>query len=210
MYIYGAQIQAAPGKAGAAAAKVTEIRDVIKAETGQVGWAWGVVAGAPVGSYLLSTRLEGSAALVDLQMKLAQSEAYQSLAAEVGDLWAGPVETNFSRVVATAGEVGEAPSPFISVTQATVAGGNLSAAMAWSGKVLEHVSKVTGMGGLLVASAAGNPFDIGWIFGSESGAAGDAAADAIQADADYLALIDEGSGLFVDGSAQRVSLMQLP
>jgi hypothetical protein len=210
MYIYGAQIQAAPGKGAAAAAKVTEIRDVMTAEVGQQFWSWGVVAGAPLGSFVMSTRVEGTAALREMQMKLAASETYQNLAAGVSDLWAAPPETNFNQVVAVAGAVGESPAPVISITQATIAGGNMSEAMAWSGKLLEHASNVTGAGAMLTVSAVGNPFDVGWMLGFESGEASDAASQAIQADADYTALLDEGTGLFIDGSAQRVTMMQLP
>jgi len=209
MYIYGAQMQARPGKGAAAAAKVAEIRDVVKAETGQIGWAWVAVAGTPVGGYLLSTRVEGMAALIELQMKLAQSEAYKSAAAGGADLWTGPAETNLGQVVATTGEIGD-PKPVLSVTRATIAGGHMAEALAHAGKVLEHVTKVTGLSGMLATYVAGNPFEVTWIFGVESGAAADEATRALQADADYVALMDQGGGLYVDGTLQRAMLMQLP
>ena len=210
MYIFGAELQARPGKAGAAGAVLTQIRDTVVNEIGHPGSAWVAVNGAPLGRYLLSTRLDNAAALVDLQMKLAQCEPYQTLVAENGDLWAGPTETHFGRALATAGEIGEQPKPFLSVTQASMAGGHLADAMAWSGKVLEHVHKVTGLSGIMANSEAGALFDIYWMVGADSVAEWDAASDALLADADYVGMLDEAGDLFIPGSARRMAFIQLP
>jgi hypothetical protein len=209
MHIFGAQIQAKPGRAAAAGTKVAEIRDVVSSATGQAGFAWAAVAGAPVGSFLLSTRLEGTAGLIELQMKLAESADYQKLAVDAGDLWAVPAETSFLQVVAAAGEPGE-PQPVTTVTRSTISAGHLADALAWSNEVLEHVNKVTGLSGLLATSSAGSFFDVSWIFGAESGAAADEANNALMADPNYIGLIDKAGGLFVDGTAERITLVQLP
>ncbi|MGI9612416.1 MAG: hypothetical protein ACR2QO_05880 [Acidimicrobiales bacterium] len=209
MYLYGAQIQAKPGRGGEAGAKVAELRDVITAAIDQPGYAWAVAAGAPVGGFMLSTRLEGMADLIDIQMKMATDDDYQKLSAGVADLWAAPVETQLAQVVATAGEPGE-PKPVLSVTRATIAGGHMADAMAWANQVLEHVAGVTGLSGMLAMGAAGDFLGMTWLFGSDSGAASDAANEALMADADYIGLVDRGGGYIVDGSAERVILVQLP
>lgn len=209
MHIFGAQIQAKPGQGAAAGAKVAQIRDVVTSATGQAGYAWAGVAGVPIGSFLLSTRLEGIADLIELQMKLADSADYQNLAAEAGDLWAAPIETNFLQVVATAGELGE-PQSVTTITRSTISAGHLADALAWSNEVLEHVNKVTGLSGLLATSSAGSFFDVNWIFGSESGTAADEANNTLMADPSYIGLIDKAGGLFVDGTAERMTFVQLP
>ncbi len=209
MYIYATQLQAKPGRGGEARAKIAEIRDVVSAAVGQPVLAWAVVAGAPIGSFGISTRVDGSAGLIDLQMKLGASAGYQTVAAESGDLWVGPVETTLNQIVATTGEQGD-PLPVLTVTRATIAGGHLGDALAWSNEVLEYVTGVTGLGGNLTTSAAGNFFEVSWIVGAESGAASDAANDALLADPGYIGLIDRAGGMFIDGTSERVLLAKLP
>lgn len=209
MYIFGTQLQAKPGRGGAAAAKLTELRDVVSEAAGQPIRAWTVAAGAPIGSFGMSTRVEGAAGLIDLQTSLVANADYARLAAEAGELWAGPVETNLNQIVATSGDQSD-PLPVITVTRATIAGGNVGDAMAWSNEVLQYVTGVTGLGGMLTTSAAGNFFEVSWIFGAESGAASDAANDSLLADPGYVGLIDRAGGLFMDGSTQRVMLVQMP
>ena len=209
MHIFGAQIQAKPGRAAAAGAKVAEIREVVSSAIGHAGYAWAAVAGAPIGSFLLSTRVEGAAGLIELQTKLGESADYQKLAVDAGDLWAAPVETSFLQVVAAVGDLPE-PQSLTTVTRSTMSVGHMADALAWSNEVLEHVNKVTGLSGMLATSSAGSMFDVSWIFGAESGAAADEANNALMADPSYIGLIDKAGGLFVDGSAERITLMQLP
>jgi hypothetical protein len=209
MMIFGAQIQAKPGRGGEAGAKVAELRDSVSAAVDMPVHAWAIVAGAPTGAYGLSSRVDGTGHLIDTLGKLSSNEHYQKLAAETADLWAEPTRTTLSEVIATAGDPG-APSPIISVTTATIAFGHMQAAMTWGTEVLEHVAEISGLSGMLTTASAGNLFDMSWIFGSESGAAADAANAAIAADAGYFELIDRAAGHFVEGTTHRALAMQMP
>ncbi|MDH3681758.1 MAG: NIPSNAP family protein [Acidimicrobiia bacterium] len=147
--------------------------------------------------------------LVDAQMQLAGDADYQSLAATVSDLWAAPAEILMNRVVATTGELSE-PKPLIQATRATIAMGHVTEATARATEILEHVTKVTGHGGMLATSTAGAMFQVTWIIGYDSAADLDTASEAAAADADYAAMVDKAGGLFVDGSAERFIMMQMP
>jgi hypothetical protein len=147
--------------------------------------------------------------LVDGQMKLAGNADYQSLAATTADLLAAPSEILLNNVVATTGEPSE-PKPLIQATRATIAMGHLTDATALATEILEHATNVTGRGGLLAASAAGAMFQVTWISGYDNAAELGAAGEAVAADTDYAALVDKGGGLFVDGSAERFIMMQMP
>ena len=83
-------------------------------------------------------------------------------------------------------------------------------ATALANEILEHVTMVTGHGGLLAASTAGARYQVTWIVGFDSGADLDAASEALAADAGYFALVDKAEGLFVDGSAERFIMAQMP
>ena len=63
MLIFGAEMTASPGKGAALAGQVTALRDAAAAATGQDWWAWAVMAGRPYGTFLVSSRFDGMAAL---------------------------------------------------------------------------------------------------------------------------------------------------
>jgi hypothetical protein len=114
-----------------------------------------------------------------------------------------------SQVLGAAGDQG-APAPIVTLTQSTVAAGHLGDAMGWSLEVLEDVHKVTGMSGLFTNLMAGSFFDVTWIFSAETGADLDSANAKLQADTGYVGPLDKAGGLFVEGSATRVTLVQMP
>lgn len=209
MHIYGAQLQAKPGRGGELSAALGQLRDVVSAATGRSAWVWAIAAGAPTGSFAVSTRLDGTGDLIDTLMKLNTNDEYLKLSGTVGDLVATPTQTNWMQVIGTAGDVGE-PKPVTVVTTATVAAGHVSEAMAWSTQMMEFAAGATGMGTILATASAGSFFDIAWIGGADSGAAVDDANAALMADPDYLARMDQAGGLFVDGSATRTVMVQLP
>lgn len=62
----------------------------------------------------------------------------------------------------------------------------------------------------LATTAAGSFFDIAWIAGADSGAANDEADAALMADPGYTERIDHAGDLIVDGTADRVVMVQLP
>jgi hypothetical protein len=211
MFIYSGALQAMPGKGAEAGALVAQVRDTMSAATGNQCVAWAVAAGGPVGSFAVSARVDGTAALIDFQQKAGASSDYVEAAGKLGALLAGPAETALVEVVGVAGEPGP-PKPLTMVTVATIGAnspGGLSAAMGWSTQVLERASSVTGTSALLVTSSAGVMFQVGWIFGADDGDQMDEMNTKLAGDAEYMALLDAAGGLFLEGSAQRNLLMMM-
>lgn len=210
MLIFGAEITANPGKGGAMGAQVTALRDTAAEATDQAWWAWAVVAGRPYGTYLVSTRFDGMAGLVAGQLAAAASPGFQAIAGgDFGDLASGPAVTNVSDVVAMTGDPGP-PKQFIAVTQAQMKGGRMADALAWSGRVIEHIKSVAGVDTLLVTSSAGTMLQVGFIAGVDTAAEIDDANAALGADATYLGMIDEAGDLLVSGSSERMIAMRMP
>jgi hypothetical protein len=209
MHIYSATLQAKPGRGAELGAMLPKLRDEVAAATGGAAYAWVVSSGAPIGSFGISTRVEGNAQLMDFQQKLAASKAYQTQAVKAGDVLFTPATTSLSQIVGFAGEQGE-PAPVVNLTQSTIVGGHLGEALGWSMEVLEYVHSVTGMRGLLTSLSAGGFFDVMWIFSAQTGAELDDANAKLMADKGYIGLIDKAGGLFVPGAATRVTLMQMP
>lgn len=209
MLIFGAELTARPGKGGALAAQVSAVRDAAAGATGQAWWAWAVVAGRPYGSFMVSTRFDGVAGLVAGQQAAAASPEFQAAARGIlGDLATGPAVTTTSSVVAMTGEP-SAPKKFIVVTQALVNGGRMADALAWSGRVSEHIKSVTGVDVVLASSMAGTTGQIGFIAGVDTAAEVDDVNAALAADATYLGMTVEAGDLLVTGSTDRVIAMQM-
>lgn len=209
MLIFGAEFTARPGMGGPLAAQVSALRDAAAAATDQAWWAWAVVAGRPYGSFMLSTRFDGLAALIAGQQAAAASPGFQAVGGGVyGDLASGPAVTTTSDVVAMTGEP-TAPKQFIVITQAQINGGRMADALAWSGRVIEHAKSVTGVDSLLVTSTAGTMFQVGFIAGVDTAAELDDINTALAADATYLEMLDEAGDLFATGSSQRLIAMQM-
>lgn len=208
MHIYSATLQAKPGRGGELGAQVPQLRDAVAEATGSAAYAWAMSAGAPIGTFGISTRVEGMAQLMEFQQRMAGSETYHAEAAKVADVLAAPSTTSMSQIVGTAGDQGD-PAPVVTITQSTMVNGHIAEAMNWGMEIMEFVHGVTGMSGLFTSLTAGSFFDVMWIFGAETGAELDSANASLMANPDYMGMIDKAGGLFVPGSANRVTLMQM-
>jgi len=211
MYIQSAELTASPGKSSDLGPMVTNIRDFLSEETGREWWSWAVLAGRPFGTQLLSTRVDGFAQMVEGQMKLAGSADWAKLSGSASGILAHPAETYLAEVIAVTGEPAD-PKQFITVTRATMGTGGMADTVAWSTKVMEHATKVTGNGGMVALSAAGRFFEVWWFSGSDTAEEVDSGNEALNGDADYAGMIDEAgaAGMFVDGSVERMMLVKMP
>lgn len=211
MFIQSAELTAAPGKSGALGPMVTQMRDILTNETGKQWWSWAVLAGRPFGTQILSTRADGFADIVAVQMKLVGSEAWASLSSQASGVLAHPAQTNLGEVIAMTGEPSE-PKQMTTVTRATIAGKDLAGSIAWSCAAMERATKTTGHAGTVATSAAGNMFQVIWIWGSDSAEELDAARKKMNDDAEYQGMIAQAGadGLFVDGSVEEMVLIRMP
>ena len=107
MQIFTGILQARPGKEYEAAALMPQIRDVAQAAHGVETSAWAVIAGSTWGSFALSTRVDGLAQLLEVTAAVGESDDFRALAAQTGEVYAGPAQTSVATVVAaTADDVG--------------------------------------------------------------------------------------------------------
>ena len=210
MFISASELTAVPGKSGHLGPLVAEMRGVLTKESGKQWWAWAAVTGRPYGSYVLSTRFDGYADMITAQMKVAVSEDWAALAATADGLLAQPAPTTLSEVIAVTGEAAPPPQ-FVLVTRAVIGRSDISAAVAWSTQVAEHLTKVTGIGATVGMSAAGRMFEVSWLAGVETPEELDK-LNAISTDAGYIELLGAATTdqLFEQGMSERMLLSKLP
>ncbi len=207
MYINAIQFQAKPGQAAEVAAGTLELVGLMKKAGTEKPTAWGVLAGAPYGSFAVSARFDSLTAYTEVLGKVQADAGFATFAKNIGGALAGPAETLINRVV-TASPSYE-PHPFVMTTRAVIMPGQLSSAMAWSTELLDYAEKTTGHGGVLLAASAGRVGEIGFVFSAEDAEHWEALSSKLSADSGYIARMDQIDGMFEPGSDQRVLMQQI-
>ena len=211
MLLQSSELNAKPGKSGVLGPKVTEMRDVLTKASGRDWFAWVALAGRPYGTYLLTSRCADYTELVGGAMQIGTSPEWSELAATADGILANPSQTQLAEVIAVTGEP-SAPKQFATVTRSTLSGSDFNKTIAWSCEILEHVTKLTGHGGMVMTSAAGTMFQVYWVVGVDTAEELDASNSAIGADAGYLEMISQAGSerWFVEGTSDRVLIAKMP
>jgi len=210
MYLLATRLQAKRGMTAEAGDYVRRAREVVSSAAGLPFSAWAVAAGDDLGVFVMSARIESFDQYMAANQAISQHPDFQALSKASVDVIEGPTRTGLGQVVAAAGEVSDTPRPLAVVTTATAAPGQQATAIAWATNLLNHVTELTGVAGMVTASIVGNIGNINWVQGLDSGAEIDELNAKLQADAGYLELVGQSGSLLVAGSSRRVMLAQLP
>ncbi|MEO6124779.1 MAG: hypothetical protein ABIR32_13825 [Ilumatobacteraceae bacterium] len=186
------------------------MRDVLSNSTGKGWFAWAAITGRPYGSFVLSTRFDDYPDMIGAQMKAAASSEWAALAATAEGVLAHPAPSVLGEVIAVTGEPA-APKQFTIVTRAVIDHSALAAAVSWSTRVAEHVTKVTGISATVITSAAGQMFGMSWLSSVDTPQELDK-MNSIGTDAGYLEMLAEAGTdkLFQQGTTDRMLLAKLP
>ena len=164
---------------------------------------WTTVFGAPTGTLTYSVRVEGLEDLTSTTAKLMEDTGYHERMGDAQAFTGGPAVD--SLLTPVHGEFGDPPpvGSFGMVTTATMAGGRYIDAIGWGVEIAQHVEKISGVPTMFVTSTFGGFGDVGWIAVVADAAAADAATAAINADADYLTMVNSAGELFIEGSGNQ-------
>jgi hypothetical protein len=204
MFIYDVHLRARPGEAAQVERRLTEPGGRPAAPTGSEATVWKVLAGAPLGCFVVTRRLAAAGDLVDTDSALEPS--LQRMLGSASAVIAGPGPC-LDRIVATNGRTDAAR--LMSVTRTVAADGCRSAAAAWGVDALHHLVSLTGASGMITTAVAGTTGGIGWRLGVESCDALAGMADRLDADATWLEMVESADELFVPGASTRLILARL-
>ncbi|MEO1058392.1 MAG: hypothetical protein AAFY28_15910, partial [Actinomycetota bacterium] len=202
MYIFSSALQAKPGHGAIVRDGALQLASVLASAGADGTTAWQGMLGVPYGAFLVSGRFDSVADYADASTTMQQDPAFAEISATLGPALAAPADVYVSQIVAAG--TNYAQQPFVSVTRAVVAAGQMSAAMQWSTEFLEFAEAVTGEGGLLTRNVGGRVGDIGFIFAAPDAEAWQARDAKLAADPGYVARLDQTEGLFEPGSDQQV------
>lgn len=182
-----------------------EITEAVNQTTELETSLWQGLFGGPLGTMAWSTLVENLTALEAAFDTLGADQRFLDLQAKASDWVQTPGEDTLLRMVHVTGGEYDRPGvgAYAEVTSAVPAEGRLAEASAWAVDIADLHASLTEQSVLVCTSAYGDFGRIAWLGLSESAAAIDAGAEAIAKDEDYVAKLDQGGGLFQEGSATR-------
>jgi hypothetical protein len=165
---------------------------------------WDVGFGAPLGTFVFSTRTDGMAGVMAMGAAFADDADYFALVAKGADWIDAPVVDQLRESISEP-PAGEMPGPgaVVTVTTSIIANGRYADAIGWGLKVADHVTNTTGLPVTLWNSMSGDFGQLAWIGVAPDAAAFDDNNAKLNVDAGYMEMLGAAGELFVPGSAQR-------
>lgn len=209
MLTYSIEVLPKQGQVDKVGGLVTKARDVLAEATGHAWSAWANLGGSPYGTYMLTTRVEGTTEMIDGQVKAATSAEFQGVSADMAPLVDGTAEPTIAEIIGVTGEMKSAP-PIVLYTMVALSGGGLAASIDWAHRIAQHAADTTGVGTTIAMTTTGPMYNIGWVAGFDDGAAVDAMNASLAGDAGYIALLDEATQYVEPTSGTRKLIVRLP
>jgi hypothetical protein len=175
----------------------------VSEKTGRQVGLWSGGFGGPLGAMVYAAHVEGLADLNSMGTALMEDPAYHAKLAAGAHLAAGPAMDDLARPIH--GELGEPPpvGSIATVTRAVIANGKYMEAVGWGVEMAQLVEKLSGAPTSFLMSGYGTFGTVIWISVVADGAAADAAAAAVENDADYIGRLAAVGDLFIPGSGHR-------
>ncbi len=199
MYLFGIGVQARPGKSIECGAIIQELAAVLTAD-GHPATGFGALAGAPVGSFLISSVMNELAELGEARAAVAANPEANKLQAALGDLLAGPSQTFLNQVIAISPDY--VPKPTLQFVVTSIAPGRMGAALAWSTEMVAYAEQVTGVPFLLAMSSAGAFSDLSFIAQADTLADVEIGNEKLASDPGYISRLDQTADLFLPGATR--------
>lgn len=164
---------------------------------------WSMGLGAPAGTLVYSTRVDGLAGVQANTTKLMADADYMSKVAEAQGMAGAPSEDSLAQPIH--GEPGDPPpvGSLATITTAVIANGAYATAIGWGVEMAQLGGEITGMPTMFLMNAFGTFGQVTWISVAADAAAADAAGTAVNSNADYMTKLGDIGDLFVPASGHR-------
>ena len=200
------------GEPTAAMAWAVKIGEYVTHKTGRPISTWAGQFGAPIGTTVWSSFVEGLADFQSAFGALLGDAEYLALGAEGAAFNTTPHMAMMRQVIVGGPTAGATPPGIGAIATATTAicnAARLADAMAWGAELATYIGEVTGQTSAFLSDIHGPFGQVTWINGAPDAAAADAAADKINVDPGFLQRVGGLSDLFVPGSGNRSTLVRI-
>ena len=197
------------GPPGEVMAYATDMRNYVSDKLGQDIGLWSAAFGAPVGSMVYTARVDGTAGAMHMMTTLADDPGYHAKLAEGAAFRGAPSMDSLNGLIH--GDLGDPPpvGSVAAVTTAQIATGSYAEAFAWGVKVAQRIEHVTSAPCMFMRGMFGPFGNVTWIIGYPDAATADAANQAVNGDAEYMQMLGEIGGMFVESSGHQSMVVRV-
>lgn len=204
MYLFSRAGRFAPGSIRDAMGFVAAVTEKVNQTTGLEIHAWMSSMSPDLGVVAWATFVEHLEQLEQANDKLAGDEAYMDLVEKNAHLYAGPLADNLRTVVHGGPQEGAALPAYVSVANAAAANGKVGQAIADGIELATMATELTGIQTSFLVAATGAYGGCSWNSGFESISALEESEAKLNANADWVALIDRIGPSYAQGASQAI------
>jgi hypothetical protein len=202
MYLFARRRRIEPGKGPEAMAWAIETADKVSQIGGIAVTAWSSMWGADAGTVVWSAFVQDLAELEQAGDKLAIDDGFNRRIADAEALFNGAVADSLSQVIH--GARGTEPPGYVTVVTAQLANGRFTEGLAAVVEIAENVERITNTPTSVSLSVTGAYGGIAWLTGLRDIQALQATEAAINADTNFVALVDRVGSCFEPGAQQAI------
>ncbi len=186
-------------------AYAADMRSYVSDLAGQEVALWSGAFGVPLGSMMYTARVEGMAGFMAMSGAVTSDEGYHAKLAEGAAYRSGtPAQDQLGEPIY--GELGGTPPPvgsIATITSAQITTGKYAEAFEWGVAVSQRVESVGGTGVMFMRGLFGPFGNVTWVSVYADASAADASNQAVNGDAEYMKLLGDIGGMFVEGSGHQ-------
>jgi len=203
MFLFARSRRMHSGRVPAAMEWVVRATEQARQITGQRIDAWTAVMSPEVGTVTWTLFAEHLADIETAGDKLAVDPAFLRSVEESESLFDGPISDGLATIVHATPDL-EQPGGYVAVVTATAANGRLTDAMALGIEVADAATRVGGQPTVFAIANTGGYGNVMWFTASPDIQTLEASEAAVNADADFLALVDRLGSAFAPGAMQSI------
>jgi hypothetical protein len=203
MYLFTRSRRADPGDFVKAMESVGEITEQARKITGQPIEAWTAVMSPEVGTVVWTLWAERMAVIEQGGDALAADSGFQKLIEKADDHFEGPYVDNLATLVHGTPDLASAPQ-YVTVATATAANGRVNDAIMGGIEIADLATKISGFNTLFLVGNTGPFGSCAWITGAPDVNAVDDGESALNADPEWVKLIDRVGPAFTQDAAQAI------
>ena len=201
MYLFTRSRRADPGEFPKAMESVVDLTEQAKKITGLPIEAWGAVMSPEVGTVVWSVWVESMAQIEQGGDALIADSGFQKAVEKSDDYFDGPYVDNLATLVHGTPDLASVPQ-YATVATATAANGRLGDAIAGGIEIADAATKIGGYNTLFLVGATGPFGACAWITGVPDIQGVEAGESALNADPEWLKLIDRVGTAYASGSSK--------
>lgn len=182
----------------------TEIRGFLSDKLDTDVGLWGIMFGAPAGTMIFTTRVDGLAGVAAITGQLMADDEYHQILAKGREYVVGPPQDQLLQPLHGDFDGTVPPVGAVAAVTSAIAKASIVEAVRLGVELAELVESITGVPVVFGASQAGTVGEFAWLGVNADAAAADAAIEAVNSNADYIEKTSGARDLFVAGGSNRV------